>query len=271
MEPIRTTRYKFLIEYDGTDFVGWQLQSRGRSVQGEIETALQRLCGIPVRVHGSGRTDTGVHAEGQVAHADIVTGLSTATLKKALNALLPHDVSVHEVEEAAADFHARHSASSRSYVYTIAHHRISIDRRRQWVLFAGIDHQAVAEAVACLRGTHDFTTFSKYVPGKTHHYCHVFDARWESDGRVSRFSITANRFLQGMVRCIVGELVRIGRGKADPGEVARMLDARDRSFAPMLAPAHGLVLTEIHYDRAERAIVDEVMRKLRAERDAEGE
>jgi tRNA pseudouridine38-40 synthase len=271
MDNKNVQRFKMRIEYDGTDFVGWQIQNNGRSVQGEIERVLGKICGGAPRVHGSGRTDAGVHAAGQVAHADLVTRLSSAQLRNALNAELPADVTVHDVDTVGTDFHARHSASSRSYVYTIAHKRISIDRRKQWILFAGFDHDVIQTAIPLLRGTHDFTTFSKYMPEQHHHYCHVFDAGWESDGELSRFYIKANRFLHGMVRSIVGELARIGRGKCPPEDLSHLLSARDRALSPMLAPAHGLLLSEIRYDPAERAIVDDVMRELRAERDAAGE
>jgi tRNA pseudouridine38-40 synthase len=264
MDNKEVQRFKMRIEYDGTDFVGWQIQNNGRSVQGEMERVLRMICGGTPRVHGSGRTDAGVHAEGQVAHVDLATRLSPAHLRNALNAELPADVTVHHIDTVNTDFHARHSASSRSYVYTIAHQRISLDRRRQWMLFAAFDHEAVRTAIPLLRGAHDFTTFSKYVPELHHHYCHVFDVRWESDGEQSRFHITANRFLHGMVRSIVGELARIGRGKSTTGDLLRLLTARDRVLSPMLAPAHGLVLRQVSYDADERAIVTAVMNELRA-------
>lgn len=264
MGDMEIQRFALRIEYDGTDFVGWQVQNNGRSVQGELERAFDQICGGNPRVHGSGRTDTGVHALGQMAHVDLATRLSPVQLRNALNAELADDVTVHDVAIAAADFHARHSASSRSYTYAIAHRRISIDRRRQWILYAGFDHDAVRSAIPLLLGTHDFTTFSKYAPEQKHHYCHVFDARWESDGSHSFFHITASRFLHGMVRCIVGELARIGRGKCPPEDLSRLLAARDRTLAPMLAPAQGLVLREIRYDAAERAIVTARMNELRA-------
>jgi tRNA pseudouridine38-40 synthase len=188
-------RFKLIVEYDGSDFVGWQLQPNGRSVQGALETALRALFSIDVRVHGAGRTDAGVHATGQVAHFDLVTQLDANTMMRALNAELPADVTVHAAEISAPDFHSRFSASSRSYVYTIAHDRLSLARRTQWILYAALDHEAIEAAVACLRGTHDFTAFSKYVPGLSHHYCHVFRAEWQSGEATTHFHIRANRFL----------------------------------------------------------------------------
>ncbi|MBE0642788.1 MAG: tRNA pseudouridine(38-40) synthase TruA [Bacteroidetes bacterium] len=262
-------RFRVRIEYDGTDFVGWQLQPNGRSVQGEMELALQRLFQQSVRVHGAGRTDAGVHATGQVAHFDLHSRLDAGTVTRALNAELPLDITIRETVEVDPEFHARFTASSRSYEYTIVQERISLDRRQQWILYASLDHDAIRQVVDALRGTHDFTTFSKHVASMPHHYCHVFDASWESDELVSRFRIRANRFLQGMVRCLVGGIVHVGRQRITPKEFISMLAARDRGRAPMLAPAHGLVLTEVGYSEDERAQVNEIMNELRMAREME--
>jgi tRNA pseudouridine38-40 synthase len=258
-----TRRYSIVVEYDGSDFVGWQLQPNGRSVQGVLEHALQKLFSTSVRVHGAGRTDAGVHATGQVAHFDIDRELDGDTMARALNAELPPDVTVRRAALVADDFHARFSASSRSYCYTIAHARNSLHRRTQWMLYAGIDHEAIRESITHLPGTHDFTAFSKLVPGLEHHYCHVFEASWEHDGGVTRFRIKANRFLHGMVRCLVGGLVQVGRHKLSPEGFAALLASRDRARAPMLAPSQGLVLTRVGYDATDRATVQAIMADLR--------
>jgi tRNA pseudouridine38-40 synthase len=278
MMPLHTTRkmtekgamrYKLLIEYDGTDFVGWQIQANGRSVQGVIEQAFADSSGKTVRVHGSGRTDVGVHARGQVAHVDLETTLTEEALRNAVNARLPHDVTVHAITSVPVDFHARYSASSRVYVYSIAHRRISIDRHRHWIVYGGFDHEAVARSVPLFHGTKDFTTFSKFAANQPHHFCHVFDARWESDGELSRFTIKANRFLYGMVRCILGALIRVGRGQCSPNEIARLVLERDRTLTPMLAPAHGLILDRVLYDHDERLLVSSIMKTLQAQNDGE--
>ncbi|MFA6233605.1 MAG: tRNA pseudouridine(38-40) synthase TruA [Bacteroidota bacterium] len=256
-------RFRLLVEYDGTDFAGWQFQSNERSVQGEIEHALQRLFQSHVRVHGAGRTDAGVHAIGQVAHFDLYSRLDGATVMRALNAELPADITIRDTIEVDDNFHSRFSASSRAYEYTIVQERVSIFRRHQWILYARLDTDAILEAVECLRGTHDFTTFSKRVAAMPHHYCHVFDAAWEIDGDVHRFRIRANRFLQGMVRCLVGGLVYVGRHRITPEEFRSMLAGKDRGRAPMLAPSHGLVLTAVGYDQTERGQIDDIMNELR--------
>lgn len=256
-------RFKILVEYDGTDFVGWQVQQNGRSVQGDIESALHKLFGVDVRVHGAGRTDAGVHATGMTAHFDLAKQIDAHTLRRALNAELAADITVRQTETADGDFHARFSAASRSYVYTIAHDRISLDRRQQWILFARLDHDRIEDAVQRLAGTHDFESFSKFAPEQTHHYCHVFDIAWERGDEISRLHIRANRFLQGMVRCIVGGLVQVGRGKLSADDLMNILEAQDRSRAPMLAPPHGLVLTAVGYDETDWVTVRRIMDELK--------
>ena len=263
MEEKNAQRYRLTIEYDGTDFVGWQVQPNGRSVQGEIEAALRRLFSTDVRVHGAGRTDAGVHAAGQVAHFDIASALDGDTMRRAINAELPPDITVHTADIVDDDFHARFSASSRSYRYLIAHDRVSIDRRSQWILYATLDHDAIRAALPALSGTHDFTTFSKLVPDMPHHFCHVFSASWEQQEGWTQFSIRANRFLHGMVRCLVGGLVQVGRKKITPAGFADMLAARDRLRAPMLAPPQGLTLTAVGYDTGEWKTVEAIMQQLR--------
>jgi tRNA pseudouridine38-40 synthase len=257
-------RYKLTIEYDGSAFVGWQVQNNGRSVQGVLEEAVLALCGVPTRVHGAGRTDAGVHATGQVAHVDIEGNWDAGMVLRALNARLPDDVALHAVEEVDEDFHARFSASSRMYQYTIAHQRLALRRHTCWMLYGAVEHDAICQAVPALLGSRDFTSVSKFTPDLDHAWCHVFDARWESDGATSVFTIRANRFLHGMVRALVGGLVAVGRGKCSPAEFVDMLEVRDRSRTPMLAPPQGLVLTAVAYDAEERALVREQMRILGA-------
>jgi tRNA pseudouridine38-40 synthase len=263
MSDKRQQRIKIRVEYDGTDFVGWQLQSNGRSVQGEIELALTKIFHQNIRVHGAGRTDAGVHASGQMAHFDALTNLDAHKIQRALNAKLPFDVSIRQAECVNQDFHARFSAASRSYTYTISHERVSLARHEQWILFARVKHPLIHAAVAQLRGTHDFTSFSKYVPEQIHHYCHVFEAEWEEGETFSRLHIRANRFLQGMVRCIVGGLVLVGRGRYTLDDFTSILEEKDRARSPMLAPPNGLVLTDVGYDLADRQTIDRIKERLR--------
>ena len=269
MKQAEKKRFGLIVEYDGSDFVGWQFQSNGRSVQGVLEAALRALFFTDVRVHGAGRTDAGVHATGQVAHFDLVTTLDGNAMARAINAKLPPDVTVHTAKVTDRDLHSRFSASSRSYIYRIAHQRVSLARRTHWILRASLDHDAILATVPCLRGTHDFTAFSKNVPSMSHHYCHVFHAEWLPGESKTEFHIRSNRFLQGMVRCIVGGLVLVGRHRLSPDDFAALITSRDRSRAPMLAPAHGLALSEVGYDLDDRALIDRIILGLKEEGKAE--
>jgi len=257
-------RFAIHIEYDGTDFVGWQIQLNGRSVQEEVERALHTLLKIPVRIYGAGRTDAGVHASGQLAHFDSSSTLDPDTMRKGMNAYLPQDITVHDVRIVEADFHARFSASSRAYTYTIAHKRISIDRRRTWILYARLDHDAIQEAARHLPGTHDFTSFSKATQQLGHAFCHVIEASWQHEGDTTHFLIRANRFLHGMVRCIVGGLVLVGKGTLPAETFSALLETPDRKHAPMLAPAHGLELIEVRYDEAEHESISHIIQELKS-------
>jgi tRNA pseudouridine38-40 synthase len=262
-------RFRITVEYDGTDFVGWQLQPNGRSVQGVLEQAAAQLFGTELRVHGAGRTDAGVHATGQVAHFDAVTRLDAYTVGRALNATLPPDVSIRDASVAAPDFHSRFSASSRSYEYTIATRRIAIERRMRWLVYPRLDVGRMMDAAACLPGTHDFTPFSKFSPKKDHCFCHVYEAAWSLREDACVFAIRANRFLHGMVRALVGGLVLVGRGALPVDAFASILEDGDRARTPMLAPPHGLVLTAVGYDPEEYEFMTGIIRDLRARADEE--
>jgi tRNA pseudouridine38-40 synthase len=245
-------RVLFTIEYDGTDFAGWQLQTNGRSVQGVLEDTLARITGSPVRVHGAGRTDAGVHATGQCAHADLATRLDPPLLARAMNAHLPYDVVVRDAREVAPDLHARFSASSRAYAYTVSHVRTALHRRDTWFVPRRLDHDLVRAACATLYGTHDYTLIGKSVPSQIHGWCHIFECTWEEGEERSVFRIRANRFLYGMVRSLMGALVEIGTHRQPVDAIASVRDGSERKRLAGLAPAKGLVLTSVRYDPAER-------------------
>ena len=257
-------RFRMTVEYDGTDFVGWQLQPSGRSVQGTLEEGAERLFGSATRVHGAGRTDTGVHARGQVAHFDAATRLDPHTIGRALNAVLPADVSVRDLAVTPADFHARFSASSREYAYSLTQQRTSLHRRDRWIVYARLEHQRIQEAAALLPGTHDFTSFSKFSPTVDHCTCHMYETAWMVREESCVFTLRANRFLKGMVRALVGGLVLVGRGRMTVGQFGDILEAKDRAFTPMLAPPHGLVLTAVNYDPEDFAMMKGIISELRA-------
>ncbi len=245
----RLATIRLAVEYDGTAFHGWQRQSRARSVQGEIEAALERITGAPARVTGAGRTDAGCHAAGQVASATVETRLEPARLLAALNAHLPHDVRIVEAVEARAEFHARFDAIRRSYRYLIVPPPAAIDRARAWVRPMKCDAEALHRASQPLKGEHDFVSFSKATPDADSTRCRVTRAHWSGREGRFRFDIEADRFLYTMVRKIVATIVREAESGRGAGSVRAVLEARDRRAAAPPAPAHGLYLMRVRYPR----------------------
>jgi len=242
---------KLTIEYDGTDFAGWQVQPGQRTVQGELERAFTDLAGEDTRVTGAGRTDAGVHALGQVAHVTVALDLPCERLAGAVNARLERDSRVLLVEDVPEDFHARFDATSRSYVYLIGATESPLWRRNRWFVSAELDLPAMRTALAVLEGEQDFSSFCLAGSEPDHHRCRVTSISLESQfdlGGMHTLRITANRFLRGMVRSIVGTAVEVGRGKVSPGEFEEILNARDRGAAGPTAPPHGLYLRAVRYD-----------------------
>ncbi len=241
--------YRAVIEYDGTDFAGFQVQPNARTVQGELEAALARLNrGEPVRVRGAGRTDAGVHAQGQVIDFFLTWKHPDETLWRALNALLPADVAVRHLERAPDDFHPRYSATSRLYRYTVWNERVRSPLARRYALHEPrpLDERAMDEAVKHLVGEHDFASFGQPTSGEA-------TVRRMMAARVFRrqqwvyVELEANAFLYRMARRIVGTLLPVGRGEVEPEWVKAVLEARDPSVAgPAVAP-HGLCLVAVMY------------------------
>lgn len=248
-------RYFLTLAYDGTDFIGWQRQPKGRSVQATVEDALSKLAQVPCPVVGSGRTDAGVHAQGQVAHVDLPYDLPADWLYR-LNALLPPDLACLQATPVADELHARFSAQSRTYRYFCTLQKSPFNNRFCARLpYRTLDLQAMNAAAACLLGEHSFRSFAKAVPEETHYLCHVSQAIWEAlpvqagpvGGATLAFTITANRFLRGQVRAIVGALLEVGKGKRPPHWVAEVLALQSQQVQAMLAPAEGLHLWEVQY------------------------
>ena len=242
-----TTR--LLIEYDGTDFRGWQAQRVGPTVQGAVEAALATALREPASVVGSGRTDAGVHARGQVAH--LVTGAppDARRLRAALNGLLPPSVAVLAAEAAPDGFHARYDARRRRYVYHAAIEPRALDRRTRVLLRPAPDVDAMNRAAEALLGRHDFSSFCRTKSETTNRVCTVEAARWTAGERPGDldFEVAADRFLHGMVRAVVGTLLEVGRGARPSDGVGRVLAERDRRAAGPAAPARGLVLDRVDY------------------------
>jgi tRNA pseudouridine38-40 synthase len=243
-------RFKLTIEYDGGPFQGWQRLAGAPTVQGAMEDAVEKLTGVRSEVTGSGRTDSGVHASGQVAHVDIEQIFAPQRLADALNAhLRPHPITVLKAEEAAPDFHARFDAVRRVYVYEILNRRppLALRRGRAWRVARKLDAAVMNEAAQLLRGNHDFTTFrdahcQAKSPVKT------LDVAWvQGYGELVTCRFEARSFLHRQVRSMVGTLVEAGLGKMSPADVAAALAAKDRARCGPVAPADGLYLMRVDY------------------------
>lgn len=243
------SHFKLTLEYEGTAYHGWQIQPGLLTIQGLLQEALARIVGAPVPVTGAGRTDAGVHALGQVASFRADTRLDPPTLRRALNASLPRDIVVRHAEEVSPEFDARRSARSRTYRYSILcrDHPSALMARRSLYVPHLLEFAAMARAAELVVGTHDFSAFragtcAAGTPVRT-----VLQASWRPEGDLWHFEITANAFLQHMVRILVGTLLEVGRGKHRSSHVRDVLAGRDRRRAGKTAPPHGLCLVEVHY------------------------
>jgi tRNA pseudouridine38-40 synthase len=238
---------KLEIEYDGSDFHGWQTQPGLRTIQGELERSLATIVNHEVKLVGSGRTDVGVHALGQTANFRTESGLNQEAMLRALNGVLPRDILVKRVQEVEAGFNARFSAKSRIYRYRIFPGRTAILRRYVWEVLYRLTREKMVEASHMILGKHDFSSFCVAESAKDDNTCQVTSAEWESGDAELVFTIEADRFLHSMVRSLVGTLVEVGRGYFSVSDFAEVLKAKDRTKAGPTAPACGLYLVEVKY------------------------
>jgi tRNA pseudouridine38-40 synthase len=245
-------RYRITVEYDGTPFVGWQTQAQGQSVQGSLQAAIAAFCGEHVSVRGAGRTDSGVHALGQVAHFDLARERDPMRVREALNHLLrPAPIAVLDCEIVSSDFDARFSATARHYLYRILDRRAppALDRNRVWWLPIRLDHEAMHDAAQCLVGHHDFTTFRAAAcqsasPVKTLDRLDVSRV-----GSEVHITASARSFLHNQVRSLVGTLKLVGAGRWSRADVAAALEARRRSACGPVSPPTGLYLVSVDYEK----------------------
>lgn len=242
-------RWRIDLEYDGAAFVGWQLQPAGRSVQGVVEEALERLLGHPVRLRAAGRTDTGVHAEQQVAVFDTEVERPERAVLAGLNGLLPEDVACIAASRVPADFEPRHAPHIKRYRYRWIDRpaRSPLRRGRAWHQRHPLDHEAMDRAARLLEGRHDFSAFRAAGCSATHPVRTVECCRVERFGDEVHLVAEGTGFLRHMIRIVAGSLTEVGLGRRPPEWLAEIRDGRDRERAGRTAPAHGLTLERIVY------------------------
>jgi len=248
--------YKLLIQYDGTDFHGWQVQENDRTVQGELERVISELEGEAVRVTGSGRTDAGVHAEGQIANINVNKEWTPLKLQKAINGNMTREIRIMSAEEADDQFHARFSAKQKTYVYRVINAPVMSPFWRRFAHHERrpLDIARMNDAARLFLGEHDWTAFaSAHTDGESKvRNVRRFNvtSKWDERSRASliEFEITANGFLRYMVRSIVGTLIEIGRGERDLDSVQTAVLTGDRKCAGQTALAKGLTLLRVDYD-----------------------
>jgi tRNA pseudouridine38-40 synthase len=240
---------KVVLEYDGTNFAGWQQQAKGRTVEAELKRALKEVTGLDLTVYAAGRTDAGAHAEGQVANFHSDGRMSPLRLVAALNARLPEDVAVLSAEVVPDDFHARYSARWRRYRYRYLDRpaRPALERGRCWHVRGALDVDAMARAAAALVGKHDWTSYCSASEPEGSRVRHMRSARVTRRGDFVELELVAEGFLRGLVRSIAGALAEVGRQRRPPEWVGEVLRAKDRRQAPHTAPAGGLTLMEVVY------------------------
>ena len=247
-------RLKLTIAYDGANYAGWQIQKIGLGVQQIVEEAIAKIFQQQIRIHGSSRTDTGVHARAMIAHFDLPEDRLRMPMNKvalALNAQLPEDIRVMEAREAAEDFHARFDAKGKQYRYFVYNHPAMdpLLRRQAWHVPQKLDLAAIRKAATYFKGKQDFAAFANnrnYAMETTVRT--LFRCELKKAGPILTFIIEGDGFLYKMCRGIVGTLIQCGAGKFPPTDIAKMLAAKDRRMAGMTAPAHGLVLWKVFYE-----------------------
>ncbi len=254
---------KLVLEYDGTNYHGWQTQPNLPTIQDTIEESLAKLTQTPIRIIGAGRTDTGVHAEGQVANFHTDSQIPVIAFQKGLNAMLPRDIVVCSATEVSTEFHARFSATSRRYRYTILNREYpsALMRQSSYCFQTEIDVSLTNELCRILVGKHDFSSFQKAGSDRINPVCEIYEAHWWQKEPYVYFDIEADSFLRGMVRAITGTILTLNRKFWKPTsgtqnikfrdaetQLRRILEAKDRAAAGMSAPAHGLSLVRVQYN-----------------------
>lgn len=244
------SRFKLTIEYDGTRYSGWQMQKGGKSVQGEILDACRDLFGVEVTdLFGAGRTDSGVHATGQVAHLDAATDLTPLRIRYGINDRLPPDISILSVEEADKGFHARHDAVARSYIYQISRRRTAFGKKYVWWIKDQLSLEMMNKAAGYLVGLKDFRSFTDDRQEQASTKAEVIHAAVTEFGDLLVFHVIGSHFLWKQVRRMTGVIVEAGRGQLQPAEVGSFFRQKSDIPAKLTAPPSGLFLERVYYDR----------------------
>lgn len=237
------------IQYDGSAFYGWQLQARERTVQGVIEKAIQSICKVEIRIpiHGAGRTDTGVHAFGQVAHVELPKHWDCDDLKNALNGNLPLDCRIRNVEKVDDGFQSRFDATKRNYIYQCYIGESILYENQSWKI-KKVDLELLNSLANELVGDHDFLSFSKYREDIKHTRCIIHKSQWNSDGKMVIFTIIGNRFLHHMVRYLVGTMIAVAEGRFSTNDFNQLIKNPQKNVRLFKAPPEGLILEKVDYD-----------------------
>jgi len=239
--------YKLTIQYDGSSYAGWQVQENAITIQEVISNSIKQILQEEINLTGAGRTDAGVHALGQVANFTVSRQLDIPKFKYSLNSVLPEDISITNIEIVDADFHSRFSAKKRSYVYLISNRKSPFFERYSYTSFSEMIPEKLNDLSSMLTGEKDFTSFSKNNPDVQNKICEVYEARWRRQKNLLIFYIEANRFLYGMVRAIVGSLLRAYTSEDGKSYLENVILQKERSAAADAAPAKGLFLYKVKY------------------------
>lgn len=240
-------RYKISVEFDGTNYSGWQKQPNSNTVEEEIENALSRILPQPVDVIGQGRTDSGVHAEEQVAHFDFPDDLDRDQLLYALLGVLPGDISIWDIQEVEADFHARFHAVSRRYRYQIARRRVPLHQSTSEMVLGDLDLELMHFCAQKIKGTHNFDSFTKPDNENPDSVCEVTCSEFSEDDPFLIYHIEANRFVRHMVRRLVGTMIEVGQGKRTTDNFLKMIEEPSKQKNGHGAAAKGLILEKVKY------------------------
>ena len=238
---------RLVLEYDGTDFSGWQCQPELRTIQGEVERSLSQVTQEKIKLTTAGRTDTGVHALGQVANFFTKSRLPVETFKRGGNAVLPKDIRILDASQVSDTFNSRFSAKARHYHYIIRKTPFAIGRSYAWYIRQALDVPTMNSACKFLVGENDFQSFCQAGANVTHYRSNVLYAKWTENNEQITFEIGANRFLHNMVRILVGTFVDLGKHKLTVNDISSIIEEKDRRVAGQTAPALGLFLVRVEY------------------------